>query len=142
MPHAKQGDTVHVHYTGRLEDGTVFDTSENREPLRFTIGEGNIIPGFEHAVIGMSPGDSKTERIAADQAYGPYREDMILEVERTRFPEDIEPQVGLPLQLRRSDGQTQSAVVSEVTDEMVKLDANHPLAGQDLIFDIQLLEIR
>lgn len=142
MDQAKQGDIVRVHYTGRLDDGTVFDTSQGRDPLEFTIGEGNIIPGFEEAVVGMSPGDLKTERIESDRAYGPHREDQVLQVPREHFPPDLEPAVGLPLQIRHSSGQTMAAFISEVEDDRVTLDANHPLAGQDLTFEIELVEIR
>jgi peptidylprolyl isomerase len=94
MVQAKHGDTVKVHYTGKLEDGTVFDSSENREPVEFTIGEGRIIPGFERAVVGMSPGESKTEKVLADQAFGPYREELVLEVDRQRIPADVKLEVG------------------------------------------------
>ncbi len=141
MEHAKFGDAVVVHYTGRLLDGTVFDSSVEREPIRFTIGEGRVIPGFERAVIGMCPGDSKTERIEADDAYGPHRDDMVLEVQRDRFPNDVQPEVGLPLQIRQPDGHTAQAVVASVRDDMIVLDANHPLAGLDLVFEIELVAI-
>lgn len=142
MEQAKMGDTVRVHYTGKLDDGTVFDTSQDREPLEFTIGSNNIIPGFERAVIGMRPGESKTEHIESDDAYGPHREDMVLEVDRDRFPADMAPEVGLSLQIRRSDGFVAPAVVSEINGDRVKLDANHPLAGRDLVFEIELVDIR
>lgn len=141
MEHAKLGDSVVVHYTGRLLDGTVFDTSVEREPIRFTIGEGRVIPGFERAVIGMRPGDVKTERIEAEDAYGPHREDMVLEVQRARFPDDLEPEVGLPLQIRQPDGHTAQAIISSIRDDLVVLDANHPLAGLDLVFEIELMAI-
>jgi len=141
MTQAKLGDTVRVHYTGRLEDGTVFDTSLDREPLRFTIGEGWLIPGFEEAVIGMNPGESKTTVIPADQAYGPHYEEMVIEVDRDQFPEDLEPEVGQQLQILQSDGRAIIVTVTEVSESSVTLDANHPLAGKDLTFDIQLMEI-
>jgi len=141
MVQAKQGDTVKVHYTGKLEDGTVFDSSVNREPLEFSIGTGSLIPGFEKAVIGMAPGESKTERIEAEQAYGQHREDMVLVVDRQQMPEDMQVGVGQQLQIRQQTGQTIPVVVTDVSDAQITLDANHPLAGEDLTFDIQLLEI-
>ncbi len=137
---AKDGDTVKVHYTGKLEDGTVFDSSIEREPLQFTIGEGQLIPGFEQAVVGMSPGESKTVEIPADEAY-PYREEMVLVVDRDQLPEDLQPEVGQQLQMRQPDGQTILVKVIDVSELSVTLDANHPLAGKDLTFDIQLVEI-
>jgi FKBP-type peptidyl-prolyl cis-trans isomerase 2 len=141
MTLAKQGDTVKVHYTGKLEDGTVFDTSQQREPIQFTIGEQTLIPGFERAVVGLSPGESKNTKIAAEEAYGPRREELVVVVERDRLPEDVEPAVGLKLQMHQPDGQVIPARVVELSDANVKLDANHPLAGQDLTFDLELVEI-
>jgi peptidylprolyl isomerase len=141
MTKAKNGDTVKVHYTGKLEDGTVFDSSESREPLKFTIGKGNVIPGFEEAVVGMSPGDSKTEKVLADQGFGPYREELVVDIDRGRIPAGVEPEVGKPLQIQQRDGQTTQVMVTGVTESKVTLDANHPLARNDLVFDIQLLEI-
>ena len=142
MAQAKHGDTVKVHYTGKLEDGTVvFDSSENREPLQFTIGEGKIIPGLERAVVGMSPGESKTEKIPADQAFGPYREKLILEVDRQQIPADVKLKVGKRLQFRLANDQATQALVTDVSESTVTLDANHPLARTDLIFNIRLLEI-
>jgi peptidylprolyl isomerase len=141
MSQAKQGDTVKVHYTGKLDDGTVFDSSQEREPLEFTIGTGSIIPGFEQAVIGMSPGESKTEIIPNDRAYGPYLEEMVLQVERQQFPSDIEPEVGQQLQIQHPTGEVIPVIITEVSPSVVTLDANHPLAGEDLTFDIQLVAI-
>ncbi len=141
MAEARTSDTVRVHYTGRLEDGTVFDSSLQREPLEFTLGEGQVIPGFETGVMGMAPGESKTIEIDAENAYGPYRDDMLLAVDRGQFPENIEPAVGQRLQIRQPDGETMLVTVSEVGDSQVTLDANHPLAGKSLIFDVQLVEI-
>jgi len=141
MEAAKDGDTVKVHYTGKLEDGTTFDTSDGRDPLQFTIGEKRVISGFEQAVIGMNPGESKTAKISADQAYGPYHEDFVQEVERDKFSEDMDPKLGDQYESRSPDGESIVVTVIEVTDSSVKLDANHALAGKDLIFDIQLLEI-
>jgi len=138
---AKAGDTVKVHYTGRLQDGTVFDTSVGSEPLEFTLGQGQIIPGFEQAVIGMQVGDSKTVAIPVDQAYGPRRDDMVVELERDKLPADIEPRVGMQLQMNQGDGGIMIVTITEVSETMIKIDANHPLAGQDLTFDIELVEI-
>ncbi|MHB9134491.1 MAG: FKBP-type peptidyl-prolyl cis-trans isomerase [Armatimonadota bacterium] len=141
MAQAKSGDTVKVHYTGTLEDGSVFDSSESREPLEFTIGSGEVIPGFEEGVTGMAPGDTKTINIPADQAYGPEREELTTTVPRDQFPPDIEPEVGMQLQLRLPNGQPIPVRVCAVTDNEVSLDANHPLAGKDLTFKLDLVDI-
>ena len=141
MAQAKEGDVVRVHYTGKLEDGTVFDTSAEQAPLEFTIGDGQIIPGFEKAVIGMEPGETKTARISPEEAYGPRRDDMTLTVDREQFPEEINPEPGQQLQVQQPDGRAAIVVVSEVSESTVTLDANHPLAGQPLTFDIQLVEV-
>ncbi len=141
MAQAKEGDTVKVHYTGKLEDGTVFDTSSDRAPLEFTIGGGQIIRGFEQAVVGMEPGDTKTATIPPEEAYGPRREDMTLTVEREQFPEEINPEPGQQLQVQQPDGRAAVVVVSDVSESTVTLDANHPLAGQPLTFDIRLVDI-
>jgi peptidylprolyl isomerase len=141
VPEAKKGDTVKVHYTGKLEDGTVFDSSQGRQPLEFQLGSGSVIPGFEEAIVGMQEGESKTTQIPADQAYGPYHDEMLLTVPREQFPPDIEPEVGQELELRQQDGQSFVVQVKDVSDGEVTLDANHPLAGEDLTFDIQLVQI-
>ena len=141
MAEAKNGDTVKVHYTGKIDDGTVFDTSVEREPMQFTIGEGQLIPDFEQAVVGMNPGESKTIQIPAENAYGPHHQEMIMEVERSQFPEDLKPEVGQQLQARQANGQDFVVTVMAVSDSKVTLDGNHPLAGKDLTFDIQLAEI-
>lgn len=141
MTQVQQGDTVKVHYTGKLENGTVFDSSIDRDPLQFTLGKGQIIPGFERAVVGMNPGESKTETISADQAYGLRREDMVIEVDRQQLPADLQPEVGQQLQVSQTAGQSIPVVIADVSESKVLLDANHPLAGETLIFDIQLLEI-
>ncbi len=141
MAQAKHGDTVKVHYTGKLDDGTVFDSSANREPLEFTIGAGNIIPGFEKAVVGMAQGESKTEVIPTEQAYGPYMEEMVVTIDRQQMPAEIEPEVGQQLHIQQPDGQLLPVMVTDVSDSTVTLDANHPLAGENLTFDIQLVEI-
>lgn len=141
MTQAKPGDTVKVNYTGKLKDGRVFDTSFDREPIEFKLGEGNIIPGFENAVRGMEPGDQKTITIPADDAYGPHRDEMEVIVERDQFPDEFQPQVGEQLQISQPDGESVIVTVTNVSPESVTLDANHPLAGQDLEFDIQLVDI-
>ena len=141
MTQAKPGDTVKIHYTGKLEDGTVFDSSMNREPLEFTLNGGQVIPGFEQAVVGMMPGESKTQKIPMEEAYGPYRSEMVIEVSRQQLPADLQPEVGQQLQVQQPNGQAVPVFVTEVTDATVTLDANHPLAGEDLTFDIQLVEI-
>ena len=141
MAQAKHGDTVKVHYTGKLEDGTVFDTSINRDPLQFTMGEGQIIPRFEQAAVGMNPGESKTTKVPADKAYGSHHKEEVLVVDRNQFPVDLKPEVGQKLQIRQADGQTIVVTVTAVSESSVTLDANHPLAGKDLTFDIQLIEL-
>ncbi len=141
MAQAKQGDTVNVHYTGKLEDGTVFDSSRSRNPLQFTIGKGQVIPGFEQAVVGMNPGESRTTRIPVDQAYGPRQADRIVTVERDQLPPGLNPLVGQRLELTQMDDQRILVTVSATTDTTLTLDANHPLAGKDLVFDIELVKI-
>jgi len=141
MTQAQVGDMVKVHYTGRLTDGTTFDTSLERDPLEFTLGEGELIAGFEQAVLGMAAGESKTTTIPADQAYGPHHAERMIDVERHHLPSDLQPEIGQQLQMTRPDGTTLSVMITTVTETQVTLDANHPLAGQDLIFDITLVEI-
>ncbi|MCS6924351.1 MAG: peptidylprolyl isomerase [Candidatus Binatia bacterium] len=140
MGQAKQGDLVKVHYTGTLANGTVFDSSAD-EVLQFTIGQGQVLPGFEQAVIGMQPGEERTVTIPAEQAYGPYRPEMVAWVERSQFPAGLQLELGQLLQVRQREGQPFVVKVTELTEERVKLDANHPLAGQDLTFAIRLVEI-
>ena len=141
MTQAKSGDTVKVDYTGKLEDGTVFDTSASREPLQFLIGSGQIIPGFDQAVIGMNVGDKKTVNIPSDQAYGPHLEDKVLEVNQDQIPKHLNLEVGQQVQVPQKDGSKIFFVVTGVSETSVTLDGNHPLAGKDLVFDIQLVEI-
>ena len=141
MAQAKTGDTVKVHYSGKLEDGTEFDTSHGRDPLEFKLGEGQIIPGFEQAVTGMDAGDTKTVKIPADEAYGPYHQEFVQVVEKTKFPAELEPEVGKQYESRPEQGESFVVTVTEVTDETITLDGNHPLAGKDLFFDIELHEI-
>jgi FKBP-type peptidyl-prolyl cis-trans isomerase 2 len=140
-PQAKYGNTVRVHYTGRLEDGTVFDTSINRAPLQLTIGGGQVIPGFEHAIVGMSPGESKTTKVEAGNAFGPHRKEIMQIIKRDQFPKHLKPEVGQVLQDHQADGRIIKLRVADVSESSVTLDANHPLAGKDLIFDIQLIDI-
>lgn len=141
MAQAKSGDTVTVHYTGKLEDGTVFDSSSDREPIQFAIGEGNLIPGFEQAVVGMSPGEAKTEMIPAEQAYGRHFEEMVLVVDRQQIPPDMPIDIGTQLQIRQETGDMIPVIITDVTESEVTLDANHPLAGEDLTFEIELVDI-
>ena len=141
MTAAKTGDSVKIHYTGTLDDGTVFDSSKGREPLEFTLGEGRVIPGFEAGVLGMETGATKTIHIPAAEAYGLYQDDMKLQVGRDEFPKDMPPQIGQQLQMQNPSGQAFTVVVAAVTDTAVVLDANHPLAGKDLNFDLELVEI-
>ncbi|MFP4109333.1 MAG: peptidylprolyl isomerase [Desulfonatronovibrio sp.] len=140
MAKVTDGTKVKVHYTGKLNDGTVFDTSKEREPLEFTVGEGKVIPGFEEAVRDMESGETKNVTIGSDQAYGERREDMILDVPKDKFPEDIPTDVGQQLMLRHPEGQEFPAFIVEVKDDTITLDANHPLAGEDLNFEIELIE--
>ena len=141
MTKAENGNTVKVHYTGKLENGEVFDSSQGREPLEFTIGQGQMIPGFEAAVIGMQVGETKSaEKIPADEAYT-YHEELVAEISRDQFPEYITPEVGQQLQAQQSDGQIMVVKVLAFTDETVTLDGNHPLAGKDLYFDLELVEV-
>jgi peptidylprolyl isomerase len=137
---AKQGDTVRIHYTGALRDGRVFDSSRSRDPLEFTLGSGSVIPGFDAAVDGMSVGEEKKVTIACEDAYGPPRRDLVLDVERSRFPSPVAPRVGQQFEVQEED-RSIVVTVREVSDDRVKLDANHPLAGEDLVFDLQLVEI-
>ncbi len=141
MTQAKQGDKVKVDYTGKLKNGSVFDSSASREPLEFMIGNGQVIPDFEDAVVGMNPGDSKTIEIPAVRAYGPRHEDLVIAIDREQFPPDINPEVGDQLQISQPDGRASVVTVTDINDSSVTLDANHPLAGEDLTFDIQLVEV-
>lgn len=141
MPKAESGDKVKVHYAGTLESGEQFDSSEGRDPLEFTLGEGQVIPGFEQAVLGLEPGESITVTIIADEAYGLHRQELVVAVERGQLPPELEPEVGIQLQSMQPGGRPLVATIVEVSEEEVKLDANHPLAGKDLTFEIELVEI-
>ncbi len=133
---AKSNDTVKVHYTLKLADGTVYDTSVGGEPYEFTLGQGQAISGFEQAVIGMKAGETKTVSVPVDEAYGPRRDDLIVEIGRDKLSPDIIPEVGMVLQ-----GSEGAVTIIEVSETTITVDANHPLAGQDLTFDIELIEI-
>ena len=137
----KTDDTVKVHYKGSLADGQIFDTSENREPLQFTMGAGQLIPGFEESVLGMSVEDVKTVQIPFAEAYGPVQEELMQEIGRNLLPEDLKVEVGMQLVSKQEDDAEVVVTVSEVKDETVVIDANHPLAGKDLTFEIKLVEI-
>ena len=141
MAQAATGDTVRVHYTGTLDDGTVFDSSSGREPLEFTIGRGQVIPGFDSTVDGMNPGEYETVKIPAEEAYGPHREEMMLEVDRAQVPAELNPQVGERLEIKQQNGQSVPVTVTAITETLITLDGNHPLAGQALTFEIELVEI-
>ncbi|OPY78966.1 MAG: FKBP-type peptidyl-prolyl cis-trans isomerase SlyD [Syntrophorhabdus sp. PtaU1.Bin058] len=141
MTEAKMNDKVKVHYKGSLRDGTVFDSSEEREPLEFIIGKGTVIPGFEKGVMGMCEGDTKVIAIQAEDAYGPYRDDLIGVVDRSRIPDDIDLKIGMVLQVRSPEGNVINVVISKITDTDVTLDLNHPLAGKELIFEVRLLKV-
>jgi peptidylprolyl isomerase len=138
---AKTGDTVSVHYIGKLQDGTVFDSSEGGVPLDFTLGRGQLIPGFEQAVLGMKIGESKTVTIPVDQAYGPRRNELVQVVSRDKLPTELKPEVGMQLQTTQSNGGTAIVTITEVSDATINVDANSPLAGKDLTFEIKLVGI-
>ncbi len=137
---AKNGDTVRIHYTGKLQDGTVFDSSRGRDPLEVVLGEGMLIPGFEAAVLGLAPGDKVTATILPEDAYGDHSEELTLTLPKAEFPAHMTPEPGLALQLAIDDTEFEARITA-VTDKEVFLDANHPLAGETLIFDLELVDI-
>lgn len=141
MAQAKHGDTVRVHYTGTFDDGTVFDTSAEREPLQFTIGSGQVIPGFDNAILDMVVGAKKKVNIPAEQAYGPRSEELVAQIGRDRLPADLEIEIGQQLQVGLADGGQTVVMIVDLNDETVTLDANHPMAGMDLNFELELVEI-
>jgi peptidylprolyl isomerase len=141
MSQAKTGDTVKIHYTGKLDDGTQFDSSAGRDPLEFELGGGQVIPGFDTAVEGMAVGESKSVRIEPEQAYGPRHDQLLQQVPRGQLPDDLTPEVGMALQSQSPDGQVMMLMVAAVDEENITVDANHPLAGQALNFDIELVSI-
>jgi FKBP-type peptidyl-prolyl cis-trans isomerase 2 len=141
MTAAKSGDTVRIHYTGTLSDGSVFDSSEGRDPLEFTLGSGQVIPGFDTGVTGMTVGEKKTIEIPSDEAYGPVHDEARQDVPRAQIPAEIPLEVGIQLQMQSPTGQVVPVTVVAITDEAVTLDANHPLAGKDLTFALELVSI-
>jgi len=141
MSQAKSGDTVKIHYTGTLDDGTQFDSSEGRDPLEFQVGSGQVIPGFDKAVEGMAVGESKKVEIAPEDAYGEHQAQMVQDVPKSALPPDLEPEVGMALSARGQDGAEMRLTVTEVKDDAITVDGNHPLAGKALNFDIELVNI-
>lgn len=141
MQQVKSGDKVKVHYHGKLTNGETFDSSNGREPLEFEVGSGMVIKGFDDGVTGMAVGDKKTIHIPFLEGYGPANPEMIIDMPKDRFPEDMQLEIGMPLMMTSGDGQNFQVVVTEIKEEAVILDANHPLAGKDLVFDLELVEI-
>ncbi len=142
MQTVKSGDTVKVHYHGRLlTDGSTFDSSEGREPLEFEVGSGMVIKGFDDGVTGMKVGDKKTINIPVDDAYGPVNENMLVEFPKANFPPEMVPEVGMQLNMTSGDGQVIPVTITDIKEDTISLDANHPLAGEDLVFDLELVEI-
>lgn len=139
---AQKGDTVAVHYTGKLEDGEVFDSSREREPLEFEVGSGQVIPGFDRAVEGLEVGDSREVTLDPEEGYGEPREDLVVDVDRDQFPQESEPEVGRQVQVQVAPGQNRVATITGIEDEAITLDLNHPLAGKPLTFDVELVEIK
>lgn len=141
MAQAKAGDRVKVHYTGTLNNGQIFDSSKSREPLTFTLGSGMVIPGFDAAVTGLEPGESVTATIPVDKAYGPYREEMVADIDRQNIPADFELEVGQRLEMQVPNGEAMAVTITDIKGDTITLDGNHPLAGQDLTFELELVEI-
>jgi peptidylprolyl isomerase len=141
MTHPRSGDTVKVHYTGRLDDGRVFASSRAQGPLELTVGKGTLLPSVEETLTRMEPGEERTVTIPAERAYGPYEPELVLAVDRAEFPEDIEPEVGQELQVQQGD-EVVVVRITAVSDEEVTIDVNHPLAGQNLTFDLELVAVR
>jgi FKBP-type peptidyl-prolyl cis-trans isomerase 2 len=142
MSQVKENNTVKVNYTGKLSDGQVFDSSEGKEPMEFTLGQGQLIPGFEKGLIDMKLNEKKTITIAKEEAYGDINNDLIQEVEKTQLPQDMTPEVGMGLVSKSPDGQEMNLLVVEVREESIVIDGNHPLAGKELIFDLEVVEIK
>jgi len=142
MEQAKSGDKVKVHYHGKLRNGETFDSSNGREPLEFTVGTGQVIKGFDEGVKGMEVGEKKTVEIPAEDAYGSRQEEMVIDFPLSNFPPDITPEVGMTLQMHNENGQELPVMVTAVNADTVTLDANHPLAGQELIFDIEIVDLK
>jgi len=137
----KNGDTVKIHYTAKLKDGNVFESSREHVPFQFTVGEGSVIPGLEKAVIGMKVGETKTVEIPPEEGFGPRHEELVFKVEKSSIPKDIEPFIGQNLQMQHPDGGYVNLIVTDIDDESITLDANHPLAGNEIIFELELVEI-
>jgi peptidylprolyl isomerase len=142
MAQVKEGDTVKVHYHGKLTDGSTFDSSEGREPLEFEVGSGSVIAGFDRGITGMEVGEKKTINIPFGEAYGEKQDDLLMEFPLDRFPADMRPETGMQLNMSNGGGQNFPVIIREVKEETVVLDANHPLAGEDLVFDLELVEIK
>ena len=141
MRQAKSGDVVKVHYTGKTEGGNIFDSSRGGEPFQFTIGGGEIMSGIENSVIGMEVGDKKSIRLSSDEAFGPRREELVVEVKKEELPSDVTPEIGQRLQIRQEDGNPVVVTITNKNDVVVTLDANHPLAGRTVVYDLELIEI-
>ncbi len=141
MAQAKAGDTVKVHYTGTLNNGQVFDSSKSRAPLKFTLGTGMVIPGFDAAVTGLEPGETVIKTIPVDEAYGPYREEMVADIEKSNIPADFELETGQRLEMQVPNGEAMAVTITDIKGDTVTLDGNHPLAGQDLTFELELVSI-
>jgi len=141
MAQAKSGDVVHVHYTGKLDDQSVFDSSDGRDPLSFELGKGQVIPGFDGAVSGMEEGEKKTVTIESDEAYGPRVEQLVFTAPRENLPEGYDPKVGEVMRLEAKDGRQMDVMITHADEKGVRMDGNHPLAGKDLTFDIELVKI-
>ena len=141
MSKVKSGDTVKIHYTGKLEDGKVFDDSRERQPFNFVVGDGQVLPGIEKGVIGMETGDKKSIEIPAENAFGPRRKELVIEVAKSELPDQITPTLGQRLQMSQPDGGNIELIITDMNEETITLDANHPLAGQTLFFDLELVEI-
>ncbi len=141
MTQAKSGDTVKIQYTGRLDDNSVFETSVDRDPIQLTIGQGGTIPALEEAIIGMETGESKTIEISAEQAYGIHHKELVHTVSRKVLPADMEPEIGKRLKAISVDGREFPVTIRDISEKTVTMDTNHPLAGKDLTFDIELVEI-
>lgn len=141
MSKVKDGDTVKVHYTGKLENGDVFDSSRERDPFEFTVGNKAVIPGFEKGVVGMGVGDTKKIEIPPEEAYGAKQDELVVVVKKSEFPEDITPSIGQRLQIKQQDGNPVVVTITDLTEDNITLDANHPLAGYTLFFDVELIDI-
>lgn len=141
MQKVQSGDKVKIHYHGTLKTGEIFDSSKDREPLEFTVGSGQVIKGFDEGVKGMHTGEKKTVEISVDDAYGEKNNEMIFEFPKDQFPADVHPEVGQQLMMSNGSGQSFPVTITEIKENSILLDANHPLAGQDLIFDLELVEI-